>query len=1168
MALSGGKRLTELPSGSNIGVKVPNYSNILDPAISAFGEKVDMDLRRKELDFEREGIDFKRNVALKKQENSDLLSESKSIQTSMEKEKEAFQKTMKEEQEAYEKAVEDAHEISFTKHLIKLNKHVFDLVEAHPNNPTKIADGIEEYYTSVVNNPENDWLQSEKRYYKFLEKKEGLFSSEVGQANKSVREYNANQSWDLKVQEADNITTHVLQQIARFDNVADFPQLLQLMTESSNSIQTYFQKWFVDHGSSLLHDKPEADKIVMDFVYERDNAFLTHLATEFIMDEANPESILMAKSFVNHLRQGLLPKEFVPEFIEIGDTESFWTDNGNYDKEDFMSYLHMASDFTYMDDGQTPENRKKILDSIDTAIQNKEDEWKAIQADHSAKVLGEVNKVASDLLDPNSRTWAGKLTNNITLSDAELDNIFVKKNNDNILVRDEDRIKQYKDIVNSRSSLMTLVTQVMGGNLSVKAISTRLHGIDVSVLGYENNNIDVVYENAVDLAFGSLDWNTVSMFENVFDKDNVFIGDNQMNAGINMMKKFNYWPPQLTQMIDGFRNANFENPEDEKYIVGLAVMKNKVLGKSEAKYLDVAISEALNATYSDYSANKSFSQGAEAWKLKMNPKESEARKHQEIVNKFMVEKNSFNGLTGQTNVKFDFERLLQKAINRENITHISWYLDLFSPDAWRDEKHQYLDNIVKHKNTLGLVSDVWNFINPFELGIIKDSAHRTKLNYNVSESANKFLENHVRNTMHNHFVGIENPNDSDIQSAYDKAFYDGIRIMTHNKRFTFSSLLYDGAGAGFTLTENAPEKLILNGAYEYNPKIILNNATAFTGKLLWEMSDQNELAFSLFGTTADYVDLKNKNKFFRDFMSFPDEHKIQLLPVQDSLDVENPAYHIMLDLDGDGTFSMLTKNGEKVEWYPNSQYTDSARGYTTETIAKRWATDVVDGKTGIGSYDMKEYFEQRGIDISSLDTKQRDQLINLMASVIKGDSWMNKLMEGLLKFNSDVDLSIDNINTLSEMASKFALEFDNYKTAVQDEINYDFLNNEEALIFNHKTTYNKNLLNVAEGPAKLDIQKKNTAIATEKYNTLYPLEVTGNVVPPNYAFIITDIIEATENWKALVGENSDFYKAFIQQDYRTAGYILERMRPFFAEEGQSDRLDSLLSLWGISSNKI
>ena len=1165
MALNRGKQYTETPSGSAIRVNVPDY-NVLGSAISVFDEKVKIDARREELNFQRENINLQRDQAYKDAEIKTEEQKQKLIIQEEEDKQKAFADDMKAHQDLMEeqaKAKIDRqnaiNEISAMKHTNALVQFVFDLEREFPNNPEKISKGINEYYNKITNDPENKktWLSDGKAFYKFEEKYLTLYRSAVGEASKNLDTFVENTQWDELNTYAGKLNTQMAINISRIESEADLPQFLETITADTHSLQNHINEFASTWGFKLNKNQGDFDKIMYDFIANRDTLFTSHIINKFVLgDQPTEQNISMAYAILEHIKQNKLPKAFQGDPVHP---------NTPYNQKGAMNILHMISDFTNSTqtgtiDNYQPDDRNRIIDNISNSIENAENDYKKRLQQEQLAWLSNIEETTDRYLDNNSKEWVGSL-NSAIVSKGQLETQILKQEN-GFLVPDDQKIKQILKLQQSKLDLGKLVGEVYKGNMSRSEISNRLAGIDLKSLGYQDGDVNSVYQIAIEQAFGGEAFDPVNLFSNIM-KDGAFITDANMEQGINMMKKFNYWHPKLTDVLKTFENSEFENEKDAEFLVAFAHVKNRVLGTNDAATLPENYSDALDDVLADYKITSSYSQAVNQWKEDINPKYSDMKKINEAVDNWWTAKSNFTGFTGKEMTKIDFMKDLSKAISREDWTHIRGLIDFFTPKFWETTD---LDNLVKNKDTFGLFTDMWNFI---MLGDAMDVTSGKDINYTISESASDWIQHYVKEKMPDFLKGITDPDESDFQRAYDAAFKDGIKAMSNNNRFKFSTILYDPSTPyGFVLTENRPEDLIMNGALAGDPLRILTNATAYVGQLMFRADDQNELAFSVFGKTAEYTSIEEKNALFRDFMALSTNGGIKLLPVQDQKDLTNPAYHIMLDVDGDGTFTVLTKDGKEVEWTPNKQYTDSPFGLTYDQVAQKWATDLIDGKTGIGSYNLESIAESAGVDMNNLSGEDRADMIKILTKMIHSDSKFRDVFSGLLFFNDDVAGGDANIDTLSEFHSKLVLEFDDYRKSVNDEVNYAFDTAEEGFVFNHKTKYDQNLFEMAEGPSKMLAQKENTAIATKTYDEIYSFEKSNIIVPPRYKFIITDIIEALPNkWQQLVGEGTIFHDAMMNEDYLDAGDQLTNMKSFFNEEGQLQRLNDLINYWGMSFNK-
>jgi len=1160
MALNRGKQYTETPSGSAIRVNVPDY-NVFGSAISVFDEKAKMDARREELNFQRENINAQRDQAykdaeIKTAENKQklILQEEEDKQKAFEDDMKAHQDLMEEQAKAKADRQKSINEISSMKHSNALTQFVFDLEQEFPNNPEKISEGINEYYNKIINDPENVWLKDGKAFYKFEEKYLSLYRSAVGEASKNLDTFIENSQWDELNSFAAKLNTQMAINISRIESEADLPQFLETITADTHSLQNHINEFASTWGFKLNKNQTDFNKIMYDFISNRDTLFTSHIINKFVLgDQPTEQNISMAKAILEHIKQNKLPKAFQGDPVHP---------NTPYSKKGAINILNMISDFTNSTKAGTIDNyeqadRNTIIDNISTSIENAEKDYKDRLKREQLAWLSNVEETTDRFLSKDSREWVGSL-NSAIVSEEQLNKIILKQEGE-FLVPDEQKIKKILKLQQSKIDLGNLVGDVYKGDMTRADITNRLAGIDLQSLGYQDGDVNSVYQIAIEQAFGGEGFDPVNLFSNVM-KDGAFITDANMEQGINMMKKFNYWHPTLTKVLDQFVNSEFENEKDAEFLVAFAHVKNRVLGTNDASTLPENYSQALDEVLEDYKITKSYSQAVTKWRDKLNDKYSDVRKINESVDDWWTTKSNFTGFTGKEKTKIDFESELYKAIKREDITHARYWVDLFTWGSWENTD---LDNIVKNKNNMGYIADIFNFISPYNI------TNEDDVNFTISESASDWIQHYVKDKMPDYLKGVRDPDESDMQRAYNAAFKDGIKAMSNNNRFKFSTLLYDPATPyGFVLTENAPESLIMDGALASDPRRILTNATAFVGQMMFREDDQNELAFSVFGKTAEYTSIEEKNELFRDFMGLAENGRIKLLPVQDQKDLTNPAYHIMLDVDGDGTFTVFTQNGQEVEWTPNTQYTDSPFGLTHDQVAQKWATDLIDGKTGIGSYNLEGIAKSAGVDINNLSGEDRADMIKILTRMISSDSTFRDIFAGILFSNDDVAGGDSNIDTLSEFHSKAVLEFDDYRKSVNDEVNYTFDTDQEAFVFGHKSKYEQNLFEMEEGLTKVEVQKENTAIATKTYDEIYSLEKSNIIIPPKYKFIVTDIIEALPNkWQELVGEGTRFHDAMMNEDYLDAGDELLNMKSFFNEEGQLQRLNDLINYWGMSFNK-
>jgi len=1163
MALSRGKKMTQTPSGSNIRVNVPDYAGILNAPINAVAEKVQIDERRDQLNFQREGINFQRQEAIKNAEITSLNNQKKEIIKADKEQQKLFEKQLKEAQdlkeaEAKAKAdrIEAANEVAFLKHSTAMTNFAWELEQKHPNNPDAIVSQMEEYYNKITTNKENAvWLKDEKRFYKFFEKYSQLYRGAVGEATKKFDSFQEDQHWGSLTNYAEKLITNTEISIARIETEADIPQYLEQITQDINTLQNHMNSYDAKWGYKMAHTREEINQLMYNLISARDTKFISHIIDRFVLGDApNQNNVDMAKALLEHIKQDKLPTAFEGDPRVPPDT---------YNMKSIYEVLSMISDYTNSSkkgtiDQYTPDDRNDIIDNISSSIDNAEKDYKDRLRKENINNLTTLEETTDRLLSSNSDEWVGNINSKV-IPDNQLDKLFVRMTDEGFFVPDKVKIKEVKNIQSAKLAMRDLVDSVVSGEvISTGDIEETMSGIDMDKLELEQGNVNEVYKLAVEEAFGGEAFDPINLFQNIM-QNGKYIPDENMNNGIAMMKKLNYWHPSLTRTLKNFETSEFENIKDAEFLVAFSMVKNKVLGTNDAIGLPENYATALDRVRETYFASKDYSQAALEWKNFINPAYSDVKAIDEGIDTWWKSKGEFSGLTGENQSLMDFQSMFNKANDRQNMSHIRYWTSLFTWGSW-DEG--LLDNIIANKHNNNMLVDVFNFISPYNI------TNEHDVNFVVMDSATKWMQNYVKNNMGQYLFGNKNPSEMDYQKAYESAFREGIKDMTHNNRFKFSSILYHPSSPnGFVLTENAPEQMIMNGMLASDPNRILVNAGAFVGKLMFDETDQNQLAFSVFGNTADYQSIEEKNALFRDFMAMPQEGRLKLLPVQDTKDLDNPAYHIMLDVDGDGDFIALTQNGKAVEWFPNTQYTDSPDGFTHDQMAQKWATDLIDGKTGIGSYNLESIATSAGIDIKNLSGEDRVDMIKILTRMIQTDDTFRGIFGSLLFSNDDVSGGDKNIDRITEFHSKLVGEFDDYRKTVHEQSNIVFDNDEDGFIFNHKSKYNQNLFEMENNPSKVQAQQEDTAIATETYNEIYGMEKSNITVPPLYRFVITDIIEATPNWKVLVGEGTRFHDAVMNEKYLDALDELKTFKSFMQQEGQLQRFNDLLQHWGTAFNR-
>jgi hypothetical protein len=190
-----------------------------------------------------------------------------------------------------------------------------------------------------------------------------------------------------------------------------------------------------------------------------------------------------------------------------------------------------------------------------------------------------------------------------------------------------------------------------------------------------------------------------------------------------------------------------------------------------------------------------------------------------------------------------------------------------------------------------------------------------------------------------------------------------------------------------------------------------------------------------------------------------------------------------------------------------------------------------------------------------------------------GDTWDDM-------FKSDKDRDID---TISEILTKAASEYEFKIDKIQNELNFKFEDEMEAMVLTHKVSYDETVPHNFLREKKLEYVRekhnKNVEIFNEIYNDI------GVVIHPKFQFVINDIIDAigvesveletrkdktniiksikySDNLK-FVDKDSDLYHFIQNEKWRYARQEIMRLQPLFKNY---QRYQSLLMMWGIEMN--
>jgi len=1122
MAISRGKYLTQAPSPNNIRVNVPKFT-AFDSAINVMSEINKSNETKDLVDYQR-ALDVETTKQSELKTKNDLLAK---------------------EQTSYNKQINQIHENSFTSAIILLEDKVFDLETKYPSDPSQILLELEEFKKGLYESENIDWLNDKQRYLKFEQKYANVRNSSLRTANKNYLTKLEQNTWDGINLLNEHLQKRTFTNIANIDGYDDLATFTLSSLDDFSLLNDRIGNYVFSLGSNS--DKTELDllNIKQDYIFNRDKNFISHVLTNLVMQEGNPKSIDLANILKDAWVQNKLPEKST-------ELDLLLKANG-ISKQDKNDLFQIMSDNTAGDDLNV-DLTEKVIEHVDNAIKLKENEWIQNNKLLNGKIITESKYLEEQ---------ANKGLNNVNtplLKREELEEIFVTIDDNNNIVSNIEAIEEFEIKQESKIQLSILLNDALANNLSLDEISSRLGTINFKDLGYENEDVFyVLKDQLVKQGFGGA--SPEELFENVMNQG-VYQPDNQMELAILVMKQTNFIPKELSNYLEGAKDFKFEDEGSMKYLVGLAHVKNKAFGKTIPMNMTEEQSEALDEVYNTYKATGNYAEASKAWKLNTSSKDKILRENISDFKSWYYGSASMDGkffkdkVNGYHHMENEITDHFNELLEKNDFTSLEKYTGLFSSVLFGTEYKD--ESLMETKGTFQLLT-TWRKWLTF--GLWNKGAYKT--NATVSASVKDWMENYVNDNIYKYLEG-ENLKNSDHLRAYKKVFNDGLAEMK-NTNFSFSRLLHNGSSEGnMVLTENNPQKIIGNGMLSEN--IIAQNVNAFIALKMFKETDINTATQMIFNRPANKVTEKEWADWKRDYMSLAANGKIRIKPVRENQDINNPSWNIFIDNDDDGLYTLVTHNGEPLEWFGNSQFTDSTIGYSKNETVDKWVDMVLSGQSKIRlggeEFEIKlpKIVEQIVKNAEGLTTKDKTQLKNIIRSE-------------LLDQDSSVFRSIfadkSTIDTITEIQSILTSSFDDFSTQVQETLDFNFDNNQEAMVLNHKVKYDKTLVNIKTEEEKFQLAKNKLEKTTNDYKKIYGTYESGFIIPPNYKFVITDIMESfPNNWKELVGTESSFYKDMMNRDFRFAQNKIIRMRPIFEESNQLARYNDLLNLWNLSTNKI
>jgi hypothetical protein len=1167
--LNRGKRFIQGVQSSNIQVNVPTF-NALENPINVLGEMIISDDKQAELSYERE---------LQTKENQIKL---------IEGDINANQKAAEALETEWIAQEEKRKDNALSLNIIKLNEKAYNLSLLHPDNPSEFKNQLSAYYEGLVENS-GDW-HDQNRGTKFAEKYSSLGLTYHKTINKTYNDNLNRDTWANleKTTEDSKLQANVL--ISNIDNLDDLKtyfmqqeSIMQYLTDRIGSYETNIM-------GTIGNKKTQEDltELLGDYVYERDKAFVSHFLNNFILKDVTKENVNLAKTILKlYSRDNIPTKDDVDVALKKTNISSFSTK----DIEDIVEVISMNTSRFITDKEQilTADQRKSIIQEVDGLIDEKYNQWLSndikMNEDRQTKINNGIIQANENLKNLGNRVY----------KEFELDQIFqYYDKSDQKWKTNKDKVNEYLNKQQHKVNFHELIRERIMGTITDIDFIQRANNLDLQSLGLgDRKPLAIMKEYVVKQAFGGMSLDVVSLTRDVFDKETMRNNINLMN-GLHVAKKEYLFPQEF---IDYFQEAHMIDMDDEvnqKHIVGMAIIKNYTFGKSSPTNLDEEINAALNDVYTAYNASKgNFAVAGGLWH-RLTHKKNDIIRNNLIKWQSWYEEDNIDGgwmggnVSGYNWMDSKISEMLDDAIDREDLTSLhAWgaLIDTAITGEWGGERD--FDQLVLNKDTVGIV----DYIRSFWGGM-----NYKGQNISMTTSVVSMMDEYINENIHK-YLNQENMNNAGFERALQSVMKDGIKWMSNNPDISSSSVLYlPNNPNALVFTDQSPEKLIMNGKYINDPDLILQNANAFIGNFILDEFEKNPNNASQmwFNLPADAVPVDDWDNFKRSYMSLWKNNQIKLHPVSDTMDVENPSWNIMIDFDGDGLWQTITKNGSPVEWFPNNQFThDNSLDYNS--VLNDWLNHVIEGTPLFEQvegdlltdnfYEMKDYKKvlegvlkkmssfKGGInpnfdiflkDIKNAPDEVKQTYKNILKGIITGqEGYFANLFEGTRWFNER------EINTVTELQTLLSSEFDGFQKTIQKELDFNFAKTQDVMLMQHNLKfYPKKFPKDADEKTMIKISNQHNATMLDVYNETFSTDKLGIILPPNYGFVIKDIIAADDNWKKVIGEGTPFYKDLIKGDFRYAKDKLMRLSYYFAEQDKSLQFNSWMNFWNISYNKM
>ena len=856
MALTRGKNVVSLPSGSNVGVNPPanTFGNEFAAGINLLSNKLNQENKKRvnEVDaiINNNKLKAEENVFQQKKDQKNQTEINRRIAqdqlAELKRKKEIAKNKAEQEKIARKRMLDNQKTLAY----INLSSFEAKTNYENKNNPRAYSDAMQTYFEENVSKLDPELVND------YLTKYHGLYEQGYYSKIKEYDKYSNEKDYNNLMRLVDsNITEN-----RNFINKITTPQELinnsKGFTINMGEVESLFSEYVKNHNT---------DKTMDDFVKD------IYLPTMLDHDEA-----LLKRFLIN---SNMMPNGIVAQLV-LDSWAGLNPDIPEQYKEHVKFNTNILRKNTH--DNWDVDNRDNIYKSVNSLLEDKIKQENEEKAKFNTNVVDQADEIIEN--ETSKNLWE-------VVDPVVLEKNTISLDDNKNIIKDEKKLTEAKLKINDNERLKDSVNIILGNGSIVDALKV-LEGTE-----YQENALDHIYEATWAIS-GMTDFTTnefIFGIKEIIDGENTEINSTQHQL-FRHMRKLQAMPNQFIETMESYMlQKDWSNEEDQNALISAAIIKNNILGTGMGN-LPSDISDALNKVFTAYDKNRNTNVNAiESWQDTTNPDYKSRADVKEAVNKEIN--------VNEDNKDFFDQKIIQAAAHHDTLSYY-FYHNLINLgfdtmlratglefDKGEGLQNKDLHNLMQDKLTAG-----FGFFNNVKM----KSAAYTEYKKILYEETMKQLR------------GQENPSEITINTAIQKGLTRAIAVMSKNN-YTVDPLLYDANHPNsFMLTTNDISPSRLTGLSSND---LRGGATAFLIQFTQNLSGQDKA--DLLG--VDFAS-DEAGSYDRRLMSLASENKIKLQLDEQTIDMDNKGFHIWIkNAEGDWN-TLKGNDIMPVTWTPNNRY--------------------------------------------------------------------------------------------------------------------------------------------------------------------------------------------------------------------------------------------------------